>query len=259
MGEHDTDRYRVQGPVSPPLPRTSEASYELTKAQSQQLDQRAISEYAIPSILLMENAAIGLREHVLAIVQNENDPSVWICCGPGNNGGDGLALARHLHNASVRVRVICTQPPEDYRGDPASYRTMLEHLDTEIIHARALLDEAPVLSPTLIVDAIFGTGLSRAVDGIAAELIQWINRQRGQRGVRVLSVDIPSGLDADTGKVLGSHAVSADITLTMACLKPCMARVDAHDFLGEVHVVPIGAPIELLRSLGVPITPKHRE
>jgi len=261
MGEtqNDAHSYRAQGPTPACIRRHEPVLYEMSAEQSRSLDRLAVERYAIPSIVLMENAAIGLRDHVLEMLSDQVDPSVWICCGPGNNGGDGFALARHLHNASVPVRAICTHQIERCTSDAAINRTILERMGIEICSAQELLDEHTQVFPTLIVDALFGTGLSRPIEGVAATLIGWINRSREKHGVRVLCVDLPSGLDADTGETLGTHAVLGDMTVTMAALKPCMSRVEVHEYLGDVRVVSIGVPIELLKELGTAIEPRHRK
>lgn len=257
--QNDPHSFRAEGPSAGSCGQNEPVLFEFSTKQSKTLDHLALERYGIPSILLMENAAIGLRDCMLDLLQSEDDPSVWICCGPGNNGGDGFALARHLHNASVRVRVICTQPADAYRGDSAINRAILDRMGIQTAQASDLLEETLKPNPSLIVDALFGTGLSRAIEGAASDLVDWINKCRHMHGVRVVCVDVPSGLDADTGMPVGKHAVLGDLTVTMAGLKPCMARVEAHEYLGEVRVVPIGVPIELLKELGTPIEPKHRQ
>ncbi len=259
MREREPDHFRVQGPSAPPRRSLRVPLFELSSEQSRQLDRLAVERYGIPSIVLMENACIGLRIHAMKLLSGINTPSVLICCGPGNNGGDGFALARHLHNEGVEVRVICTHPTDQYTGDAATNLETVKRMGISISLADGLPDAARSQAGLLIVDALLGTGLSRPIEGAAAGVVDWINTMRQKHGTRVLSVDLPSGLDADTGEALGGRAVRADVTVTMAALKPCMARVEAHDYLGSVSVVPIGVPIELLRELGTPIVAKHRD
>lgn len=259
MGNHDSDRFRVQGPTTQAVHQVGNPSFELDREQSKLLDRLAVERYAIPSILLMENAAIGLRDQVLEMIRNEVNPFVMICCGPGNNGGDGMALARQLHNAQIRVRVVCTQAPGLYKGDAGTNRLILDRMGIETTTAAEPIDRWNEERPYLIVDALFGTGLDRPVEGIAASIIDWMNSCRKRYHTRVMCVDLPSGIDADTGEILGDRAVKADMTVTMAALKPCMARVEAHEYLGEVRVASIGVPIELLKELGTAIEPRHRD
>lgn len=233
--------------------------YELSVEASRELDRRAVEEFEIPSIVLMENAAIGLREHALRMLGDGSAPGVLVCCGPGNNGGDGFALARHLHNAGLSVRVVHTLGFDQYIGDAGTNLRILEHMGIELIDARIQLETPPDASLRLIVDALFGTGLSRAVEGTEGELIEWINTTRQRTHTKVLSVDLPSGLDADSGEAMGDRVVRADRTVTFAGFKPCMSNVEAVEHLGEVFAVPIGVPIELVRELGTAIEPKHRD
>jgi hydroxyethylthiazole kinase-like uncharacterized protein yjeF len=253
------DRYRVQGPVPPIIEREGLPLFEMTADQCRELDRAAVEHYAIPSIVLMENAAIGLRHHAIGVLKSTPNPSAIICCGPGNNGGDGLALARHLHNHGVCVRIVLTQPAGDYRGDAAINLAIVKRMGIPCAGESEVVEKYDLLHATLIVDALFGTGLSRAIEGATGQLIDGINAARVRHpNTRVLSVDLPSGMNADTGKPIGECVVRADMTVTLAALKPGMACVEAHELLGEVHVVPIGAPIELLRSLGRAIEPMHR-
>ena len=233
--------------------------FEFGIEQSRELDRLAVDRYGIPSIVLMENAAIGLLGHALEMLRGIESPSVLICCGPGNNGGDGFALARHLHNNAIDIRVICTHPSASYTGDAAINLGIIEKMGLSIEQAHTMISTQMQDAPGLIVDALFGTGLSRSIEGTPARLIHWINSARRQLSTQVLSVDTPSGLDAQTGKPLGESVVIADRTVTFAGLKPGMSRVEALAFLGEVHVAPIGVPIELLRALGKVIEPLHRD
>lgn len=251
--------YRAQGP-QPPTPGPAEQLiYEMSVENARKLDRLAVERYGIPSIVLMENAAIGLAAHARAMLSSGAEPSVLILAGPGNNGGDGFALARHLHNESIPVRVVKTQSASAYSGDAAINLNTIQQMRIRIDDARAFLDSGGDRSAVLIVDALFGTGLSRAIEGLGGDLIDFTNQARQQRGARVLSVDCPSGLDVQRGEPLGNHVVHADRTVTFAGFKPGMARVEALEYLGEVHVVPIGAPIELLEELGQPLQPRHRE
>jgi hydroxyethylthiazole kinase-like uncharacterized protein yjeF len=257
MGQREPDRFRVQGPTTPGQQRATPAVYELSVENARELDRLAVAEFGMDSIVLMENASIGLARHALEMIQTETEPSVVICCGPGNNGGDGFALARHLANALIQVHVITTCPIDAYAGDAGKNLTILVRMGIEISHADAWIGTDQI--PTLIVDALFGTGLSRGIAGAAGELIGWINRSRARNGSLVLAVDVPSGLDAQLGEPFGESVVRSDRTVTFAGLKPGMSRVEALEYLGEVHIEPIGVPIELLERLGKPVKARHRD
>ncbi len=208
------------------------------------VDRAAIEEYGIPGVVLMENAARGLAAEALDMLGRAGG-RVVIVCGSGNNGGDGWALARHLHNAGVNVTVaVLGEPRQD--SDAA--------LNRHVCRRMAISEIAPDDLPAhlegcdLIVDAIFGTGLDRRVTGAAAAVIDLINAS----GRPVLAVDVPSGLDCDGGATLGC-AVKAARTATFVARKPCMELEVTKAYLGKVVVVDIGAPVELLERFGRPV------
>lgn len=213
-----------------------------------ELDRRCVQQYAIPSIVLMENASIGLARGVLGVIDERRLGGALILCGPGNNGGDGLGAARHLHNAGVPVRVALSAPPRP-GSDAAVNHEIARRMGLAIT---ALPDEpAPALdalarelSPPLIVDALLGTGLDREVGGVIRACIEWINAS----GRPVVSADLPSGMGADSGRVMGA-CVSAGLTCTFAARKRGFAAPGAPGLLGRVEVCPSGAPRELLDRL----------
>ena len=208
------------------------------------VDRAAIEEYGIPGVVLMENAARGLAAEALDML-GRTGKHVVIVCGWGNNGGDGWALARHLHNAGVSVTVgVLGEPRED--SDAALNRRVCRRMAITEIAPDDL--PAPLAGCDLIVDAIFGTGLDRSVTGVAAAVIDLINAS----GRRVLAVDVPSGLDCDNGATLGC-AVKAARTATFVARKPCMELEVAKAYLGTVVVVDIGAPVDLVERFGRPV------
>ncbi|MCA9310276.1 MAG: NAD(P)H-hydrate epimerase [Phycisphaerales bacterium] len=223
----------------------------LSRQEVRELDRRACEELGMPGILLMENAAAAIEEVALGCLAERADPGVLILCGPGNNGGDGLALARRLHNRAVRVVIVLTAPEERYRGDAAAMLGIVRRmeLDCRVLEGsevEAVLDAALQDAGgdgALIVDALLGTGLDRPLEGVVASVVAWINRAR-ERGSEVLSVDVPSGMDADTGQELGV-AVRATVTVTLAAMKPGLLK--APGLAGRVEVGDIGVPRELLR------------
>lgn len=213
------------------------------------VDRAAIEEYGIPGAVLMENAARGLAEEAMRMLRRAADitPHVLIFCGAGNNGGDGYALARHLHNRRIEVSIVSLGEPR-----PGTDAFVNEQICRRMRLRRVAFDqleefvrEAP---PHLIVDAIFGTGLDRAVAGEAAQAIEWIN----DNPQPVLAADIPSGLNGDTGEPMG-NAVRATRTVTFVGLKTGFLGLGVQKILGEVVVKDIGAPRELLERFGRPL------
>ena len=223
------------------------------RGQVRSVDRAAIEDYGIPGIVLMENASRALARTALDMLDGRPGRQVLIICGSGNNGGDGWALARHLHNAQMEVVVASLgepRSPDDAGANCAICRKMGIH---EIGPDR--LDD--YRHAELIVDAIFGTGLDREVHGRAAEIIEWINAT----GRPVLAVDVPSGLDCDRGRPLGV-CVKATRTVSFVGYKPGFTEMSAQPFVGEIEVGEIGVPIELVQRLGTPLppgpSPSHR-
>ncbi len=214
------------------------------------IDALALSRYGLPTLLLMENAARALADHSLALLPASN-PTAIILCGPGNNGGDGLAAARHLHNAGVRVAIALTSPQP--RSPDAQFHLQVARRMNLPIHdashdaPKAASDAAAAIGGAcLIVDAMLGTGLVRPPEGPIRDLISWTNSV-AETGLPVLAADIPSGLDADSGAPL-DLAIHASATVTFAGLKLGFLSLSAQPFLGEVMVADIGVPRELLES-----------
>ncbi len=215
--------------------------YVLDRTSVRAVDRAAIDEYGIPGVVLMENAARGLAVEALDMLGGATG-SVVIVCGSGNNGGDGWALARHLHNAGVRVTVSPLGEPRE-GGDAAVNRRICRNMALREIAP----DDLPALLDgcDLVVDAVFGTGLDRKITGAAAAVIDRIN----DSGRPVLAVDVPSGLDCDSGEPL-VRAVKAARTVTFVAHKPAMNVAAAREHLGRIVVADIGAPVELLERFG---------
>lgn len=211
----------------------------LTRAQVREVDRRSVEDYHIPGIVLMENAARGAAD--VATEMLGGDPvgrAVLILCGGGNNGGDGLAVARHLHNRGANVTIALTVDPEKYAGDAVTNWQIVSAMGLDITDAAPALIERSAAA--LIVDAVFGTGLTQAPRDPYPALAAAVNA----RGVPVLSVDIPSGLDCDAGVPSGA-CIAATRTVTFVAEKIGFGTPAARRWLGEVTVADIGCPIEL--------------
>ena len=194
-----------------------------------------MEDYASPGIVLMENAARGIAEIATGMVPVGSP--VAIVCGPGNNGGDGFAAARHLANSGYQPRLHLAVPPESLKpgSDPAVNFAIASAMGIPLRDALDLEDAA------LVLDAVFGTGLQREVREPFRAVLETIR----DAGCPVLAVDLPSGLDADTGAVLGV-CVRADVTATMVAPKTGFLIGEGPGHVGRVEVVDIGAPAAIL-------------
>jgi NAD(P)H-hydrate epimerase len=223
--------------------------FTLTRSQVRDLDRRAMEEYGLPGIVLMENAGRGCAE-LLMRLNPEKKPTV-ILCGPGNNGGDGFVMARHLDNAGWEVEVEAIAVNNGLSGDAAiNYEVIWEsELQVGQCTPSYFLDPVKysqflrlIFNPAAwVVDALFGTGLSRPLGEPFNELAALINAS----GKPVLAIDIPSGLDCDTGEPLGP-TVRATHTATFVAPKRGFLNPKSPAWTGEVHVIDIGAPRKLV-------------
>lgn len=215
----------------------------LTREQAREFDRRAVDQYAMPSILLMENAGRGVAVHIRRI--NPKKRRTVICCGGGNNGGDGFVIARHLDNWGWPVKVLLFAKPSELQGDAATMYQILARskcpievvLFEGIRFEDYLNQELTNFDDGWIIDALFGTGLAGPVREPFDRVIAAMNASPAPR----LAVDIPSGLDCDTGEPHGT-AVRAAYTITFVGLKTGFLAPLAQLWAGEVHVVDIGAP-----------------
>ena len=216
----------------------------LSREEVRSIDVRASQECGMPTIVLMENAGRGAAEVVRDRLAREGSglTRVVVLCGPGNNGGDGAVVVRHLDLWGFAVRVFWIADPSQLKGDAAVQWAILKRAGLDPIEWRegALLD-APLAEADVVVDALLGTGLTRPVEGPLRAAIEAVNRA----GKPVLALDLPSGLDADEGVPLGV-AVRATVTATFVAPKRGFGAAGASDYTGEVVVVDIGAPRRLL-------------
>jgi NAD(P)H-hydrate epimerase len=216
----------------------------LSRAEVRELDRRAIHEYDVPGVVLMENAGRNAAELLFALKSRPRE--VLILCGPGNNGGDGFVIARHLQNLGAEVDLLLFGAVDQLSPDakvngliwqksgPLWTLPVGKPLDADI---RRVIDGAR----GWIVDGLFGTGLTRPLGQPFDELVAAVNAS----GRPVLAVDIPSGLDCDTGEPLGP-TIRATHTATFVALKKGFLNPTAKLWLGELHVLDIGAPKKLV-------------
>lgn len=225
----------------------------LTREQSRNIDRRAIEEYGFSGLVLMENAGRGCVD---VLERLGIDSPVVILCGKGNNAGDGFVIARHLTIRSYTCRVILLGAPAELRGDAATNLAILQKTSVPIIDlSPQRAGSSPTPSAELrseldhhahdaawLVDALLGTGAIGEPRPPFDTAIDWINSRAAT--TKVLAVDLPSGLDCDTGQP-AKHTVRADHTCTFATMKTGFLQPAAQPFLGTVHVCDIGVPLEL--------------
>jgi hydroxyethylthiazole kinase-like uncharacterized protein yjeF len=211
----------------------------LTAAQMREVDRRT-GELGVPSLVLMENAGHRVVEFMAHQYAPLKAQRIVVLCGKGNNGGDGMVVARQLH---TRIRpqsldVVLAGDPGEMKGDAAANHRMLQAVGCPVgFEIKPAMETA-----TLIVDALLGTGIHGPATGRSLELITAINK--GFPLAEVLSVDIPSGLDSDSATPPG-EAVHAGHTVTFTAPKPCQVLWPACELVGELHVAQIGSPPEL--------------
>lgn len=211
-----------------------------TAKEMQVIDNKTIYEYGIPGIVLMENAAIQVVKEVEARYGDLSKKRITIVAGKGNNGGDGLAIARHLMNKGSTVSVYLLAEGSSVKGDAQINLKIFKKMGGEIYDVSSFDLKAlkgAALHSNIIVDAIFGTGLSTDVKGLHADVISLIN----SIGKPIVSVDIPSGISADTGKLLGV-AIKADMTVTFALPKIGLLVYPGAGYVGDLKIVDISIP-----------------
>ena len=204
-----------------------------------QMDATAIQEIGIPGSHLMERAGMAVADEIAGRYEPDE---VVVFCGKGNNGGDGFVVARELFDAGVEVTVFTLAADEEYTGDAALNLTIVRNLGVDVRRYEGDDDSADDVATItemadVVVDAIFGTGFTGAAKGTAAAAIRLVNEAPGE----VVSVDIASGVGANTGSVHGP-AVIADLTVTLHAAKVGHFVTPGGSFSGEVVVAPIGIP-----------------
>ena len=220
----------------------------LTRRESRQVDERAVKQWGISSLVLMENAGRGAADGLCRLESSDRHASIF--CGKGNNGGDGLVMARHLHLRGWNVQAILFHDPETFSPDTRANFLIaqqcgipLHHLaNQESTQLETLLDTTSQQSHWLV-DSLLGTGSTGAPRKPLDRVIGWLNRAP----VRRIALDVPTGLDCDTAEV-ASIAVQADYTFTFAAAKPGLLSNSAAAYVGHLEVLDIGLPRQLLQE-----------
>jgi ADP-dependent NAD(P)H-hydrate dehydratase / NAD(P)H-hydrate epimerase len=222
----------------------------VTAQQMRNIDRRAIREFGIPGPVLMENAAAAVMAEMERFFDGLANVRVGIICGKGNNGGDGLALARRLRIRGVAVRVALLANFGAVTGEAKINLSILRKTDVEILQNATVRSLVDIISwSDVLVDAMLGVGLSSPLRGLYAKAVDMINRS----GRPVVSIDIPTGIDADTGAVMG-EGIKADLTVTMALLKRGLVLYPGAEYTGTVRVADIGIPSEVIEKERISVT-----
>ncbi len=213
------------------------SNFSLSCEQTRLIDQYIIHEIGLPSVILMENAGHGIAQHLLSF---NPKGKIIVCCGKGNNGGDGYVIARYLNIYGIKVQVFVFSHENDIKGDAKIHHDVikkigipLEYFDQINLNHSALLQI--LNNAEWVIDGIFGTGLSGKIDPFYFELINTINKT----SAKILSIDIPSGLNCNTGKPFGT-AIEANITCTLLSMKTGFLNEEAQKYLGKVEVINLG-------------------
>jgi NAD(P)H-hydrate epimerase len=217
----------------------------LSRQQVRRVDQRAIEEYGISGLVLMENAGRGVTD---VLCQLGIAGPVVIACGKGNNAGDGFVIARHLDLRGYSVRVLLWADPVELQGDAEANFRILEKTGVPILRVdggpEADRVEGHLADAAWIVDALLGTGARGEPRPPFDTAIDRINAARAPK----LAIDLPSGLDCDTGQA-AQHTVVAAHTCTFVAPKPGFFVPGADRYTGQLHVLDIGAPRKLIEEL----------
>jgi NAD(P)H-hydrate epimerase len=214
----------------------------MSRDEVRAFDARAINELGVPSIVLMENAGRSCAQFIIETLSKIKKPKVCIFCGTGNNGGDGFVIARHLHNAGFAVTVAVCGNIAKIKGDARINLDILtglglkiEKLDMEGAKTIETIVTKFTSEANMIIDAIFGTGLTGTLRDEYKRLIESIN----ELGCPILSVDIPSGLDCDTGLPLGA-SIKANCTVTFVAVNKGFVFENTRAYTGDIFVASIG-------------------
>jgi NAD(P)H-hydrate epimerase len=223
----------------------------VTVSQMRELDRRTIGEFGVPGHVLMDRAGEGVARAVQCRLRSQPiaDAPVLLVAGKGNNGGDAFAAARYLHQWGTAVRLWIAGDPAELGGDARHHwdRMVAEGIAPLVMREEKDWTGVPPPAPgTIVVDGVLGTGVNGEVRGLAAAAIERIATWSGQS--RVVAIDLPSGLDADTGRPCG-RAVKADVTVTFGLPKRGLLLPAASDYVGCLEVVDIGIPDALTQGL----------
>ena len=221
----------------------------VTAKEMQEIDRRAIKEFGIPGLVLMENAGRSVAQAVAQKLGRIAGKRIVILCGKGNNGGDGFVAARHLLQKGATVKVFLACEPEDITGDARVNFTILERLGQEVFRLSGAnsiqLLKVALMQAEAVVDALYGTGFRGKMPDRLGKVVEAVN----DAGRFVVAVDVPSGLNADTGQVSGP-CVQANLTVTFGLPKVGLVLEPGAGYAGELMVADISLPQDLTDTAG---------
>jgi len=224
--------------------------FALTREQVREIDRIAIEEFNVHGLILMENAGRACADEAEAMLRERGGEKVFIFCGPGNNGGDGFVVARHLANRGYDVEACLVGEVDNVLRRASEASTNLEIALRMDIPVREVSEQGEAVSAArsaaegdLIVDGLLGTGLTSEVREPHRSVILALN----ESGVSILAIDVPSGLDCNTGRPLGV-AIKADRTVSFVLKKVGFTRPGSQAYTGVVRVAEISVPQKALRE-----------
>ena len=220
----------------------------LTAAQMQRIDRLTTEQCGVPSLTLMENAGRGVLDFLLARFAPLSQQRIAILCGRGNNGGDGLVVARLMRKEGLSPQVMLLGNPASLKGDAALNYDRLAALGaTQVVEDVAAWHRArpAIADSTLVIDAILGTGLSKPLEGFLLEVVRDLNTGFSQ--AHIVAVDLPTGMSSDTGELIG-ECMKAEASVTFTAPKMGHVFPPACEYVGEWTVKPIGSPPDLLET-----------
>jgi NAD(P)H-hydrate epimerase len=219
----------------------------LTSQQMKEIDRKAIEDFGIIGPILMENAGLQIAMEIMDCFPDINYEEIVIVAGKGNNGGDGFVVARHLYNQGCRPHVILLAKMKELKGDAALNAGITHRMGVKISEAPTekewRVQKKALKKATIVLDAIFGTGLTKPAKGLYAKVIGDINTSEAY----TIAVDIPSGLSSDSFQIIGP-CVEADLTITLAAPKIAHVFPPAEEIVGELVVANISIPPELFED-----------
>jgi hydroxyethylthiazole kinase-like uncharacterized protein yjeF len=222
----------------------------VTAEQMRMIDRKTIEGRIVSGPDLMENAGRGIAQRLLSgVIDTSMNEKVAVFCGKGNNGGDGFVIGRYLMETGAPVTTYFIGPVDELSPDARLNFDRAAQLGMKLIRVSAIEDVPANLDCDYIIDAIFGTGFTGAPRGLAAELIEYINHQSDKT---IIAVDLPSGLNADTGQHEGA-VVKADYTFPLALPKLGLYVSPGRELAGEVQVIPIGIPDQVIEKFDLPV------
>lgn len=222
------------------MPLTPRNLPDLDTIQVRSVDAWAATELGLPGIVLMENAGRSVAEILAAISPSIPEDPVLILCGPGNNGGDGFVTARHLDGAGWPTLVVLAADPAKLKGDALFHFEILKRSRIPTVSAESFFGSgtrSPFDGISWVVDGLFGTGLTRALGEPFSRYVDQVN----QSGKPVIAIDLPSGLNADTGLPLGL-TIRAGHTVAMVAGRKGFSAPGSREYTGQVHIGSIGLP-----------------